>query len=121
MTTPTKRDRPGRRILVQTRGDIAALWPLLFAPFRRLRQVPAATWRVRGLTTKGTIAIRSFSMRARGWNAAVLIASGLGLLMTGCGGGGTTTPPPPTTYVLTVDTASPASGVVIEGAVMKTI
>ena len=54
-------------------------------------------------------------MRERGWNAAVLIASGLGLLMTGCGGGGTTTPPPPppTTYVLTVDTAGPASGVAI--------
>jgi RsiW-degrading membrane proteinase PrsW (M82 family) len=46
MTTPPKRDRPGRRILVQTRGDIAALGPLLFAPFRRLREVPAATWRV---------------------------------------------------------------------------
>jgi hypothetical protein len=55
-------------------------------------------------------------MRARGWNAAILISSGLGLVMTACGGGGsgtTTPPPPPTTYVLTVDSASPASGVVI--------
>ena len=57
-------------------------------------------------------------MGARGWNTAILIASGLGLLMTACGGGGsgTTTPPPPpppTTYVLTVDTASPATGVAI--------
>jgi hypothetical protein len=55
-------------------------------------------------------------MRARGWNAAILISSGLGLVMTACGGGGSGTtppPPPPTTYVLTVDSASPASGVVI--------
>ena len=56
-------------------------------------------------------------MRVRGWNEAVLIAGGLGLglLMTACGGGGsgTTTPPPPPNYVLTVDSAIPASGVVM--------
>jgi RsiW-degrading membrane proteinase PrsW (M82 family) len=37
---------PGPQIFVQTRGDIVALGPLLFAPFRRLRAVPKATWRV---------------------------------------------------------------------------
>jgi hypothetical protein len=52
-----------------------------------------------------------------GWNAAILVASGLSMMLVACGGSGTgsgtTTPPPPTTYLLTVDTASPASGVTI--------
>jgi Glycoside hydrolase family 44 len=53
-------------------------------------------------------------MRNKGWNAAILMASGLSVLLTACGSGsGTTTPPPPTTYVLTVHSTSPASGVVI--------
>jgi hypothetical protein len=53
-------------------------------------------------------------MTNKGWNAAILMASGLSVLLTACGSGsGTTTPPPPTTYALTVNSASPASGVVI--------
>jgi len=54
-------------------------------------------------------------MRNMGRNAAILMASGLSMMLLACGGSGsgTTTPPPPTTYVLTVDTASPASGVAI--------
>jgi len=54
-------------------------------------------------------------VKIRGWNAAALMASGLSLLLTACGGGGggTSTTPPATTYVLTVNSASPASGVAI--------
>jgi len=37
---------PGQAMLLQTRGDIIALGPLLFAPFTKLRAVPRATWRV---------------------------------------------------------------------------
>jgi hypothetical protein len=52
-------------------------------------------------------------MKKSGWNAVVLMASGLSVFLTACssGGGGSTTPPPPTTYVLTVNSASPATGV----------
>ena len=53
--------------------------------------------------------------------AAFSIGIGLGLFMTACGGnggggnggGGSTTPPPPSTYVLTVQSSIPASGVAI--------
>jgi hypothetical protein len=38
---------------------------------------------------------------------------GLSLSITACGGGTTTTPPPVTTYVLTVDSVNPTSGVAI--------
>ena len=46
---------------------------------------------------------------------ALVISSGLTLLMAACGGGGssTSTPPPPSTYVLTVTTVNPNSGVAI--------
>ena len=48
------------------------------------------------------------------WNVAVWIGIGLSLLITACGGGGGSTgTPPPTTYVLTVNSANPASGVTI--------
>ena len=51
-------------------------------------------------------------MKNSGWSLVVLMASGLSLALTACSSGsGTTTPPPPTTYVLTVNSASPASGV----------
>jgi hypothetical protein len=47
----------------------------------------------------------------------VLLGTGLALTMAGCGGsgsgGGGTPPPPPTTYVLTVNSATPASGAAI--------
>ena len=48
-------------------------------------------------------------------DAAFGIGIGLSLFMTACGGGGggTTPPPPPTTYVLTVNSTNPASGVTI--------
>jgi len=55
-------------------------------------------------------------MKQFGWSAAVWMATGLSLALTACGsggGGGSTTPPPPTTYVLTVNSATPASGVAI--------
>jgi hypothetical protein len=55
-------------------------------------------------------------MKNSGWSAVVLMATGLSVALTACssgGGGGNTTPPPPTTYVLTVNSASPASGVAI--------
>lgn len=47
---------------------------------------------------------------------ALSVGLSLGILMTGCGGGGgdsTTTPPPVTTYVLTVKSVNPGSGVAI--------
>jgi len=45
---------------------------------------------------------------------AFLISGGLTLLITACGGGSsTTTPPPPSTYLLTVNSVSPASSVPI--------
>lgn len=48
-------------------------------------------------------------------SVALSLALGLSLFLTACGGGGggTTTPPPPTTYVLTVNTVDPATGVAI--------
>ena len=46
-------------------------------------------------------------------DAAICIGIGLSLFMTACGGGGSTVPPPPTTYVLTVTSTNPASGVAI--------
>jgi len=48
-------------------------------------------------------------------NFAALTGTGLCLFLVACGGGGggSTTPPPPTTYVLTVNSVSPASGVAI--------
>jgi hypothetical protein len=54
-------------------------------------------------------------MKNAGWIAAICIGSGLSLLMTACGSGGgsITTPPPVTTYVLTVNSTKPASGVAI--------
>ena len=53
-------------------------------------------------------------MRILRWNAAVWIGIGLSLLITACGGsGGSTGTPAPTTYVLTVNSANPASGVTI--------
>ncbi|MGA9667685.1 MAG: glycoside hydrolase family 44 protein [Terracidiphilus sp.] len=50
-------------------------------------------------------------MKNGGWSAVVLMTSGLSLALTSCGGG--ITQPPPTTYVLTVNSASPASGIAI--------
>ncbi len=47
--------RPSDRIFTQTRGDIAALWPLLIAPFRHLRDVPPATRRVIALVSAAGI------------------------------------------------------------------
>jgi hypothetical protein len=44
---------------------------------------------------------------------ALGIASALSFGVAACGGGGTATTPPPIPYVLTVDSASPASGVAI--------
>jgi len=48
-------------------------------------------------------------------DAAFCIGIGLGLFITACGGGGggTTNPPPPATYVLTVNSTAPTSGVAI--------
>jgi List-Bact-rpt repeat protein len=46
-------------------------------------------------------------------SAAFCIGIGMSLFMTACGGGGSITPPPPTTYTLTVNSASPTSGVAI--------
>jgi hypothetical protein len=55
-------------------------------------------------------------MRFSGWKTAIWM-SGLSVLISACGGGGsgssTTTTTPPTTYVLTVNSQSPASGVAI--------
>ena len=52
-------------------------------------------------------------MRFARWNVA-LLALGTSLSMAGCGGGGgSSTPPPPVTYVLTVNSTNPASGVPI--------
>ena len=44
---------------------------------------------------------------------AVGLVIGMGLSLVGCGGSGTGTPPPATTYVLAVDSSTPASGVAI--------
>src|SRR6202789_695937 len=45
---------------------------------------------------------------------AVGLVVGMGLSLVGCGGSGTSTAPPPaTTYMLTVDSTNPASGVAI--------
>jgi hypothetical protein len=48
-------------------------------------------------------------------NAMVCVGTGLALVITACGGGGstTTTTPPPVTYVLTVNSTNPATGVAI--------
>ena len=46
-------------------------------------------------------------------NGAACIGIGLALFMTACGSGTNTPPPPPTTYVLTVNSTNPASGVAI--------
>jgi len=46
-------------------------------------------------------------------NVAACIGIGLALFMTACGSGTNTPPPPPTTYVLTVSSTNPASGVAI--------
>jgi hypothetical protein len=51
-------------------------------------------------------------MRFVRWTAALLVA-GMSLSIAGCGGGGSSTPPPPVTYVLTVNSTNPASGVAI--------
>lgn len=51
-----------------------------------------------------------------GRQVTIFVAAAAAALVAGCGGGGgsTTTPPPPvTTYVLTVNSASPSSGVAI--------
>lgn len=49
-----------------------------------------------------------------GRSVAIFGGAAAAVLVAGCGGGGgTTTPPPPVTYVLTVDSAAPASGVAI--------
>jgi Glycoside hydrolase family 44/Bacterial Ig-like domain (group 2) len=54
-------------------------------------------------------------MGAIGISKALCVAAGLTLLVTGCGKqGGETTPPPTTTYVLTVNSVSPTSGVAIQ-------
>ena len=50
-------------------------------------------------------------MRTLRRSAAFCIGIGLSLFMTACGG--STTPPPPTTYVLTVNSTNPVSGVAI--------
>ncbi|MGA3136468.1 MAG: glycoside hydrolase family 44 protein [Terracidiphilus sp.] len=52
-------------------------------------------------------------MRNLRWKAAAWIGIGLSLFMSACGGGGGGTTPPPTTYVLTVNSTNPASGVAI--------
>jgi len=55
-------------------------------------------------------------MKQFGRRAAVWMAAGLTIAIGACGsggGGGSTTPPPPTTYTLTVNSATPASGVAI--------
>ena len=52
------------------------------------------------------------------WSGAAWIGIGLSFAMTACGGGGggTTSPPPPATYVLTVNSVNPTSGVAIVAA-----
>jgi hypothetical protein len=55
-------------------------------------------------------------MKNVGCNAAVLMATGLSFALGACssgGSGGNTTPPPPTPYTLTVNSATPNSGVAI--------
>ena len=54
-------------------------------------------------------------MKQFGRRAAVWMSIGLSIAIGACGGGGggSTTPPPTTTYVLTVNSASPSSGVAI--------
>jgi len=51
-------------------------------------------------------------MRTLAGTAVFLIGTGLSLMVTACGGGNTGTTPP-TTYLLTVDSANPSSGVVV--------
>jgi hypothetical protein len=50
-----------------------------------------------------------------GRRVAMIAGAAVAALLAGCGGssGGGSTPPPPTTYVLTVNSAAPASGVAI--------
>jgi hypothetical protein len=52
-------------------------------------------------------------MRNLQWKAAAFAAIGISLFLTACGGSGSPPPPPPTTYVVTVDSANPATGVSI--------
>ncbi|MGA2649329.1 MAG: glycoside hydrolase family 44 protein [Terracidiphilus sp.] len=54
-------------------------------------------------------------MKHFGRRAAVWMSTGLTIAIGACGsgGGGSTTPPPPVTYILQVNSASPASGVAI--------
>jgi len=53
-------------------------------------------------------------MNQFGRRVAVWMSTGLTIAIGACGGGGgSTTPPPPVTYVLTVNSASPSSGVAI--------
>ena len=53
-------------------------------------------------------------MKLFGRQVAIFAGAAMTALMAGCGGGSSSTPPPPpTTYVLTVDSATPASGVAI--------
>jgi hypothetical protein len=44
---------------------------------------------------------------------ATLLVAGMSLSMAGCGGSGSSSTPPPVTYVLTVNSTNPASGVAI--------
>ena len=52
-------------------------------------------------------------MRNLSWAVVDLVAIGLGLLASGCGGGGMSTTPLPETYVLTINSSAPSSGVAI--------
>ena len=54
-------------------------------------------------------------MKTLGWKAAVWIGLGLSVFLSACGGGGGGggVPPPPVTYVLTVNSTNPSSGVAI--------
>src|ERR1700690_3082703 len=57
--------------------------------------------------------IRSTIMGNLQNKVAAFAGIGLGLFVTACGSSGTVTVPPPTTYVLTVNSTNPATGVSI--------
>jgi len=52
-------------------------------------------------------------MKKSGWNVVAWIGIGASLFITACGSGGSPTPPPVQSYVLTVNSTDPASGVTI--------
>jgi len=52
-------------------------------------------------------------MRRPGWFAALSVQACVGLVLSGCGGGGGSTHSIPASYVLTVNSTNPASGVAI--------